>query len=638
MIVFIMLLNLILVVVIDAIDIDDLVAPNDQSSTSQMNASQASSLSLKPAEQVQLEALNQSDLKVNIKRFGNESPVNDDDRKKSFMGGAGGLIESRSVVFRSKDQIEIELELMTNKVSEDQKPKKLVVEVGDKRHQLNLNDLKLSFPAAEIISPQLETSNKSYLVFKTTESKDSKYFLRALHKTKESGFVPHEKIAFYDDHQFQISSMEGSNLMAENTYKFDPKEIFDAGGLEIGKVQIFDGKDRLISEKEIAVEKSADWIYYSGHYTWIDGGTLGGGGVNPWEIEAKNWGKHLEVLIMASCYAMDVNDPNGVMESKAVGVRVGVNGSEWWKKFKGTALGYGGVAPSGGVDAEVAARLVDGISKSGINPENKKEYSAKLVQLWMNLNTRVYKANAAAAIDSEGNYYFVPLRGAKIGGVSLRSNIMPWAKVAKEKWEPENQELLKKSKFNEHISQYVMEETNLNRGGRPYSYEEVIKLPLLKEQAIRAEVDPDSEYFRNMLTKMVEYQAHVFYDIPDVYKYEEAAYFLAINLTEDRPVRVDELRAHFTHPTQPNRSKYLSESQMRKIVIREFVVRMVGREQIQNRPTPSADKLIAMFKGHLKLSNSDVTLVKRTVNQMTRMQVNLGYGQGQATDEIIMQD
>ena len=514
--------------------------------------------------------------------------------------------------------VEINLHIRSPHVEESQRPAKAIFEFDGKKVEKSIDGIQLRFPANEILGQQLQTSNQSFLIFKTTKSRDTEYFFKALVKAR-SEFLPSEKVAFYDDHaSSSVQEQPADKDSLNDLSQFDPLEIFDAGGLKIGTVKIFDRQARLIKEKPMAVQRPADWIYYSGHYSWHEGGMLGGGGVDPWTIRAKNWREHLEVLIMASCYSLDVNDPNGVMEEKTMGIRVGVNGSEWWRKFEGTALGYGGVAPSGGVDAEVAANLVQELAKSGIARGDEKTYSKKLAETWMKVNNTKFKATAAAAMDAEGNYYFVPSKGAKIGGLSIRPSIMNWTVVGRDQWEPENAKLLRRSSFNEHISLFISEQTTLNRGGKPYTPEEALQLPGLRDQVKKAELDPDSEEFGKMLTKLVEYQAHIFYDLPSFYTYSDATQFLGVQLMEDRPVTVDELRAFFTHPTQPNRSQYLPDRTMRKIIIKDYVRRVTALEIGARQTPPNLEFILSKFEGHLELTKADIRLVKRTLEEILR--------------------
>ena len=583
-------------------------------------------------------ALSPDDLVIQIQLPDGKSRFSHSQNNAMFLPGRtnSSSVLQREPVFQSGDEVEIKLQIKSLELSEDQKPAKAIIEFDGKEVKKTINGTRLKFSADEIIEPQPTTSNQSYLVFKTTSSRDTEYFLKALDRAK-SEFLPSDKIAYYDD--FSATQEQSKNeILSTDLYRFDPKEIFDAGGLKIGKVKIFDRQERLINEKPLAVQNPVDWIYYSGHYTWNDGGALGGGGVDPWTIKAKNWKNHLEVLIMASCYAMDVNDPNGVMEEKTMGIRVGVNGSEWWRKFQGTALGYGGVAPSGGVDAAVAANLVREMAKSGVSREDEKAYSKKLAETWMRVNNTKFKATAAAAMDSDGNYYFVPSRGAKIGGLSIRPSIMNWTSVKRNQWEPENEELLKRSKFNEHISMFITEQTWNNRGGKPYNLQEALNLSGLKEQAEKAQIDPESEEFRNMLTKLVEYQAHVFYDLPSVYTYFDAAFFLGGNLTEDRPVTMDELRSHFTHPTQPMRSEFLPDRSMRKIIIREYVQRVASFHFGEKEKPPTLEFILSKFEGHLKLKGMDKQLIKESLDKIVKERMEPIIDDEQGRIELIIDD
>lgn len=187
-----LILVLLLIPNLQAIDYDDLV-PQSTTTLPQTDQSKSNSSDLRSSKFLaSSEKLAATDLVIKIDRGSSiasksksefENDTDDDNRR--LYGGVGALGIKRSVVFQTGDQVEINLQLKDIEVDDSQKPKKILIEVGKKSLEKAVNSDRLSFSADQIIERQEDTSNDSYLAFKTTESRKDYLKIRGSYEAGE---------------------------------------------------------------------------------------------------------------------------------------------------------------------------------------------------------------------------------------------------------------------------------------------------------------------------------------------------------------------------------------------------------------------------------------------------------------------
>ena len=181
--------------------------------------------------------------------------------------------------------------------------------------------------------------------------------------------------------------------------------FFKAGGVEIITAECFSG----VSDK-CQLMNQADYFYYSGH-GFHSSGTLYAGG--PSDVSGY-WDKDLDVVIIAGCSVLDVNDYNDNFTNQADHVRS--PGEEWEPLGPSYLLGYNYTAPT---DLQNSDSIITSwLSNRGFlgNVEARREAN--------------YNSNGrnACAIEAGANYYYFHK-----GGI-YPFNTYTWTVVPKANW------------------------------------------------------------------------------------------------------------------------------------------------------------------------------------------------------------
>jgi len=522
---------------------------------------------------------------------------------KSESGNSSSLYKP---LFRDGDKVIMEMSLF---VRDGEAPELLKVEVssGNTKKEYDFKQegfrYQLEFPINDIFQVQEETTDESVVVFRTTKSEDTIYFMDAAKQYKKN--LPENIALFHDENERNESYSKTEEEF--DSYKVPGHMLFEAGLLQRVKIEIKTVQGQVIEESIIRYGQVPDWIYYSGHYPYDTGGFLGGSNISPFDVEGKGFEKHLEAMIFAACYAVDINNYNG----KIKGARAGVNGSEWWKKFRGTVLGYYGSAPSRGTDAAIAKKFAYRVSKLPEGESSSSEHSIKLAQTWMRVNTVDYRATQASAIDSSGNYYFIPRRSVRLRNTTFRTvSGKPWIVQSYEDWQDKNNQMFMEGQIQEHVVNYLKEVSRESNNGKPLSYDQVKNDEQLKVQAREAGLDPESSNFKDFLRGQLEYEARIFYDVPSNESYFEAATYLGSQRALEEVVTTDEIKDHFT-PDQPRpRAKLLDSENIESMRFIEYAVRVMLHPTIQK----DREKTEELLRNHFELNSRENGILDKLFN------------------------
>ncbi len=256
---------------------------------------------------------------------------------------------------------------------------------GSERLVQEFTGQETRFPVSGLLRA---SPGRGYSVFATTDNGDAPAFHEAMKSAGGRGELP---------------SLPMDIVLEPEHHNHDPdgwsRRFFHGAGVPFdvvveGDTGRFTGSLRVLA--------TPAWIYFSGHYPSGSGGDLGGATIRP-DVEGAPdvWEGRLEVLIFASCYAVDLWTEPG---QEGLELDAGIDGRLWWERFHGTLLGYRGSAPSTGADA-VARRFVKLASAIRSHPGSDREgYSEALARAWMKANGEI-SATWATAIDARGTYY-----------------------------------------------------------------------------------------------------------------------------------------------------------------------------------------------------------------------------------------
>ncbi len=386
-----------------------------------------------------------------------------------------------------------------------------------------------AFPVAEVIpaAPGQSAARPGYAIFRTTPSQDTVTMRRQLAATRREG-VPQREIQFHDD----TSPPQGPRLPGA--------AMLEGGGAQRVEILVRLPTGETVGTGSAALPGKAAWMYWSGHYPYTSGGLLSGSPVDPWSIRGEGWKSHLKTLVFAACYAVDINAPDG--ETLLHGR--GVHGALWWKKFEGTLLGYRGSAPSDPEDSRVVEKFMARVRASRVSPSDDAAWSRELAECWMKANTHDMGASGAAALDSSGRYYYLRTRDVHLRGVPFRHDVR-YATAERSRWEADNQRLVEDFEVEKQVFGPVRAIMWDDFGGRPPTASQVLQSPRWAAAARAVGKDPRDPGLLRKLQGFLDYEAHIFYDVPRPDYYQAAIAWLARRKGGQLPT-VAEVEAHFT--------------------------------------------------------------------------------------------
>lgn len=217
------------------------------------------------------------------------------------------------------------------------------------------------------------------------------------------------------------------------------------------------------------IGRPANWMYVSGRYDPLNG-FVSLGGLSPQEIITTRWQESLQVLILSAGFAADVND---VDHRQPYGPLRGQHGSEWWRKFSRTLLGYSGPAPSIEAEQAIARRFLK-LAAGSPGPKDEVAQSKHFVHAWLVAN-QAQLFPGAVAIDAQGSYSMqLRSRALTLRGLPFTlPNVEPWTATARDEWEARAVPLREES-LHVYWSDYLLAELSTQRAGAPPSAEEFL--------------------------------------------------------------------------------------------------------------------------------------------------------------------
>lgn len=383
--------------------------------------------------------------------------------------------------------------------------------------------------------PQVQDGvQQDHVAFRTTPSHDAETFRDLVTDAASAQALPSQSLGFYDE----LAMREGRPGPLAGV---SGAELFEAGGARFLELRAHMPGGPLVAQGRMALAGRADWMYFSGHYPYTSGAIIGGQNVDPFRVQGQRWGEHLEVLIMAACYAVDVNGPGDSLVNHGRGI----HGALWWKKFEGTLLGYRAMAPSNPTDSRIVRTFLERVRAAGGNPRDKVAYSRLLATTWMDVNTSMGQTGAAA-FDAAGRHYLVPTDDVNLPGVT-RVTGKTYATVERQHWESAHQQQYAEFQRDQQLFQPVRAIMWNEFGGRPPSAELVLGHPVFRQAAQASGLDPSDARIRQKVAAFLDYEAHIFYDVPrpDYYRFATKWLFDRAGRQGQVPTAQD-LARHFT--------------------------------------------------------------------------------------------
>jgi hypothetical protein len=431
---------------------------------------------------------------------------------------------------------------------------------------------------------------RGYAIFRTTESRDALVARDALRRARSTS-LPRREVMFFD------GTREGAppGGFASGT------EVFEAGGVASLPVTVYEPGGTPVARGAVASEGRAALMYFSGHYPYTSGGQVAGSPIDPWAVKGDGWRDHLETLVLAGCYAVDINAPGA--GNDVVNHGRGVHGALWWKKFEGTLLGYRGMAPSNPGDSEVARRFFARVERLRPNPRDRESYSRTLAEAWMEVNVHQLGLSSATAIDAAGRYYYVRAKDVHLDGVPVRGSYR-WTIADRAIWEPQNESLQQEFSLDRQVFAGVRKVLWGRYGGRPPSIAAVHRDPTYRQAVQAAGLDPDSRAMREKLQAFLDYEAHIFYDVPRPDYYQQAIIWLADRQGDGlTPPSLDAVEAHFTPPGRRPGAQRPPRRDLETMLFQEYAWRALNQPRWTGSGWgyPSAAEAEASLRRHFPI-------------------------------------
>jgi hypothetical protein len=425
------------------------------------------------------------------------------------------------------------------------------------------------FPIAAVYEAPEETRNTTYSIFRTTDNDDTLTFKAGM----TGGKLPGEQLLFVNNSEsVELEYDENGMPICRDLRGAAPCETFNAGGVEPLPFRVGAG-DLALMDSELLIERVPDWIYFSGHYPRGSGGHLLEASIYPEEIPGTNWPGALEVLVFASCYAVEIN----TSAAPDFQTGYGIDGARWWKKFQGTLLGYRHLAPSRAASA-VTRNFLRRVRESDVSPTKDPDgWSRMLAEAWMRGNTMDGTlATNAAAVDSQGRYYAVNNRDLVLEGLQYRTGIR-WQTVEQDLWSPQ---------YERTIGEYgagkvLMEAENLINpyGEAPPTMEELLASDAYRELAARFGVPPDDPDVVTALREALTTARKEHYESGDIWRWESVVYQQVEDLGGERPPTPEEIRAVFQTDDPDIVPKHLPPEELEAMLFRNYCYTVYANAQ-----------------------------------------------------------
>jgi hypothetical protein len=250
--------------------------------------------------------------------------------------------------------------------------------------------------------PGAKDTGRGYTVVATTGNGDADIFEQSLKALGGRGGLPTHRV-------FASSPQAPGSAGLEPS----PAECGVGGALAAGGATAvpWESSDDLGARGVVHFRQAASWIYYSGHYQFLSGGTAGGTKIHPSTFET-DW-EGVDVVLFAACHAVDIRwkdtdpdaDPDSLLPSTEAATvpGAGVDGRAWWERFRGTLLGYRQSAPSAAAPG-ITRNFLRAAARLGDPDADPEAYSVALAKAWMDVNHRA-QATYATAVDRRGDYH-----------------------------------------------------------------------------------------------------------------------------------------------------------------------------------------------------------------------------------------
>lgn len=403
---------------------------------------------------------------------------------------------------------------------------------------------ELRFRAVDALVGEIP-GEEGYSLFKTSGSEDVLVFDRELRRGAGRGGAPRFGWSVIDETAVNLGTATGIDRFWNY---FDGRELLDAGGAHLVRF-VARGEGLGPVEGALAIAARSRWMVFSGHYRATNQGFLFGKQVNPETIEGSRWKKHLEVLIFAACYAVEIGGQP--LDGKRL-VGRGLDGALWWRKMdRGTLLGYRKSAPT-----RAASRLnrifLEKVRGIRIPRTDRVRYSRAIVRAWMLANFEIDNA-WATAVDAEGNYHFstnLPIEERL--GCGRRAGRHGWTVATRECWEGKVGALIERTRMERKIFGPLKRWANFEKGGHPPTLEEALAADPVVKAAARHGIDLDAGRTKQAIRTWIDYEEHSFYEA-DSFEHLRVAVGYLVRTEGWDAVTVDRLRSFMLPPRGSSR-------------------------------------------------------------------------------------
>ncbi len=435
-------------------------------------------------------------------------------------------------------------------------------------------------------------------IFQTTSSPDAETFRQTLASPPAAGrrSLPGRVVSQIREIPHEPRRGEPIDRTAHPTRRSHPhlagRDLFEAAGVREESLVVRSPSGAELARGVLPQAGRAAWVYFSGHYPAYSGAQLHGDDLFPTGIRGAAWRDHLEVLVLASCYAVGV----GAAGAHDAEPAHGWQGAAWWEKFEGTVLGYRGLGPTGTVAGEIARRFLRKVAELDPDPADRAGHSRVVARAWMWANTVGLAASDAAALDASGTYYY------KLGGNSraatdprlagARRHPSGWFEAPREAWrDGASRNRVAWNEF-DALFRPLAEAWNQEQGGRPFTEAQARAHRAWKAGTLRLEVAEDDPTLVVRLRSLVVYEHHIFYDIHDPTRMMAAIAWLKEQRGRDPSVA--EVRSFFTWPADfprparfpgPDAQRRVSDDEIRSLIVHSDKGTIPGSGGIM-RPPP----------------------------------------------------
>lgn len=440
---------------------------------------------------------------------------------------------------------------------------------------------QVQLPVAQVYTAPAETRNTTYAIYRTTENDDTLTFQKGLKEQAGPPYrLPRDELAFIDNSGTVSLELDANGYpVCSGLQGAGACETFEAGAVAAVPFSVLGAGGAPLATSKLLVERVPDWIYFSGHYPRGSGGHLVDASIYPEAVSGISWKGALEVLLFASCYAVEINTPR----ASGFYSGAGIDGARWWQKFEGTLLGYRHLAPSSAASA-VTRKFLGRVGRSPVSAaEDPAGWSRMVAEAWMNGNTMDgVSATNAAAVDSEGRYYFVDDAKVSLDGVQYRTGVV-WETVERSAWEPQFRQVVGEYARDKVISSSY-ELTN-PPGAAPPTYQEVLASPRYLELMGRYGVPADDPAMLAHLKEECRQTRKDFYEGGDPWRWSNMIYERIAARGTGAPPTAEEITAIFRTDDPEIVPVLLPPEQVEELIFDEYASAVFGQALSWDSPT-----------------------------------------------------